>query len=128
MIKKNRTLRQVQRQAYASKKDKLISEIMEASQDDSKTFHKLLRIQRSNSAINTDTLVIDNFEYNQSNIMDSMTPNLYENKFDLERNSLCTIQNDIIAEVTANKVKIPPATEAEVKQAIRKLNNGKAAD
>jgi radical SAM protein with 4Fe4S-binding SPASM domain len=25
-------------------------------------------------------------------------------------------------------VKIPPATEAEVKQAIRKLNNGKAAD
>ena len=128
MIKKNRTLRQVQRQANASKKDKLISEIMEASQDDSKTFHKLLRIQRSNSAINTDTLVIDNFEYNQSNIMDSMTPNLYENKFDLERNSLCTIQNDIIAEVTANKVKIPPATEAEVKQAIRKLNNGKAAD
>jgi uncharacterized protein (UPF0248 family) len=128
MIKKKRTLRQVQRQAYASIKDKLISEIMEASQDDSKTFHKLLRIQRSNSAINTDTLVIDNFEYNQSNIMDSMTPNLYENKFDLERNSLCTIQNDIIAEVTANKVKIPPATEAEVKQAIRKLNNGKAAD
>jgi hypothetical protein len=36
------------------------------------------------------------------------TPNLDENKFDLERNSLCTIQNDIIAEVTANKVKIPP--------------------
>jgi hypothetical protein len=30
--------------------------------------------------------------------------------------------------LTANKVKIPPATEAEVKQAIRKLNNGKAAD
>jgi hypothetical protein len=27
-----------------------------------------------------------------------------------------------------NKVKIPPTTEAEVKQAIRKLNNGKAAD
>jgi hypothetical protein len=45
-----------------SKKDKLISEIMEASQDDSKTFHKLLRMQRSNSAINTDTLVIDNVE------------------------------------------------------------------
>ena len=136
MIKKKRTLRQVQRQAYASKKDKLISEIMEASQDDSKTFHKLLRMQRSNSAINTDTLVIDNVEYNQNNIMEAWrihfenlaTPNLDENKFDLERNSLCTIQNDIIAEVTANKVKIPPATEAEVKQAIRKLNNGKAAD
>jgi hypothetical protein len=136
MIKKIRTLRQVQRQAYASKKDKLISEIMEASQDDSKTFHKLLRIQRSNSAINTDTLVIDNVEYNQSNIMEAWrihfenlaTPSLDENKFDLERNSLCIIQNDIIAEVTANKVQIPPATEAEVKQAIRKLNNGKAAD
>ena len=56
------------------------------------------------------------------------TPSLDENKFDLERNSLCTIQNDIIAEVTANKVKIPPATEAEVKQAIRKLNNEKVAD
>jgi hypothetical protein len=54
------------------------------------------------------------------------TPNLDEDKFDLEQNSLCTIQNDIIAEVIANKVKIPPATEA--KQAIRKLNNGKAAD
>ena len=136
MIKKKRTLRQVQRQAYASKKDKLISEIMEASQDDSKTFHKLLRMQRSNSAINTDTLVIDNVEYNQNNIMEAWrihfenlaTPNLDDNKFDLERNSLCTIQNDIIAEVTANKVKIPPATEAEVKQAIRKLNNGKTAD
>jgi thioester reductase-like protein len=134
MIKKKSTLRQVVRQAYASKKDKLISEIMEASQDDSKTFHKLLRMQRSNSAINTDTLVIDNVEYNQNNIMEAWrihfenlaTPNLDENKFDIERNSLCTIQNDIIAEVTANKVKIPP--EAEVKQAIRKLNNGKAAD
>jgi hypothetical protein len=44
-----------------------------------------------------------------------------------ERNSLCTIQNDIIAEVTANKVKIPPATEAEVKQAIRKLINGETS-
>ena len=93
-------------------------------------------MQRSNSAINTDTLVIDNVEYNQNNIMEAWrihfenlaTPNLDENKFDLERNSLCTIQNDTIAEVTANKVKIPPATEAEVKQAIRKLNNGKAAD
>jgi hypothetical protein len=42
---------------------------MEASQDDSKTFHKLLRMQRSNWAINTDTLVIDNVEYNQNNIM-----------------------------------------------------------
>jgi hypothetical protein len=62
IIKKKQTLRQVQRQAYASKKDKLISEIMEASQNDSKTFHKLLRMQRSNSAINTDTLVIDNVE------------------------------------------------------------------
>jgi thioester reductase-like protein len=101
------------------------SEIMEASRDDSKTFHKLLRMQRSNSAINTDTLVIVNVEYNQSNIMEAWrihfenlaTPSLDENKFDLERNSLCTIQNDIIAEVTANKVKIPPATEAEVKQA-----------
>jgi hypothetical protein len=77
---------------YASKKDKLISEIMEASQDDSKTFHKLLRMQRSNSAINTDTLVIDNVEYNQNNIMEAWrihfenlaTPNLDENKFDLE--------------------------------------------
>jgi hypothetical protein len=104
LIKKKRTLRQVQRQAYASKKDKLISEIMETSQDDSKTYHKLLRIQRSNSAINTDTLVIDNVEYNQNNIMEAWrihfenlaTPNLDENKFDLERNSLCTIQNDII--------------------------------
>jgi hypothetical protein len=37
------------------------------------------------------------------------TPNLDENKFDLERNSLSTIQNDIIAEVTANKVKIGEA-------------------
>ena len=136
MIKKKRTLRQVQRQAYASKKDKLISEIMVASQDDSKTFHKLLRMQRSNSAIKTDTLVIDNVKYNQSNIMEAWrihfenlaTPNLDEDKFDLEQNSLCTIQNDIIAEVIANKVKIPPATEAEVKQAIRKLNNGKADD
>jgi hypothetical protein len=44
---------------------------MEASQDDSKTFHKLLRMQRSNSAINTDTLVIDNVEYNPNNIMEA---------------------------------------------------------
>ena len=42
------------------------------------------------------------------------TPSLEENKFDLERNSLCTIQNDLIAEATANKEKITPATEAEV--------------
>jgi hypothetical protein len=46
------------------------------------------------------------------------TPSLDENKFDLERNSLCTIQNDIIAEVTANKVKIPPATEEQFVECI----------
>jgi hypothetical protein len=80
-------------------------------------------MQRSNSAIYTDTLVIDNVEYSQSNIMEAWrihfenlaTPSLDENKFDLERNNLCTIQNDIIAEVTANKVKIPPANRSRSK-------------
>jgi hypothetical protein len=46
-------------------------------------------MQRSNSAINTDTLVIDNVEYNQNNIMEAWrihfenlaTSNLDENKF-----------------------------------------------
>ena len=59
MIKKKLTLRQVQRQAYASKKDKLISEIMEASRDDSKTFHKLLRMQRSTAFIASETILIN---------------------------------------------------------------------
>jgi hypothetical protein len=37
MVRRKRQLRQLQRQAHASKKDNMISDIMQASENDSKT-------------------------------------------------------------------------------------------
>jgi hypothetical protein len=50
MVRRKRELRQLQRQARASKKNNMISDIMQASENDSKTFHKLIRMQRSNES------------------------------------------------------------------------------
>ena len=70
MVRRKRELRQLQRQAHASKKDNMISDIMQASENDSKTFHKLIRMQRSNSNINTDILILDGTKYTEDELMD----------------------------------------------------------
>jgi hypothetical protein len=43
---------------------------MQASENDSKTFHKLIRMQRSNSNINTDILILDGTKYTEDELMD----------------------------------------------------------
>jgi hypothetical protein len=43
---------------------------MQASENDSKTFHKLIRMQRSNSNINTDILILDGTKYTEDELID----------------------------------------------------------
>jgi hypothetical protein len=50
--------------------DIIFSDIMQASENDSKTFHKLIRMQRSNSNINTDILILDGTKYTEDELMD----------------------------------------------------------
>jgi hypothetical protein len=46
---------------------------MQASQRDSKTFHKLIKRQRSNHVTNTDVLYIGNKKYEGDNILKAWT-------------------------------------------------------
>jgi hypothetical protein len=48
----------------------MISDIMQASENDSKTVHKLIRMQRSNSNINTNILILDGTKYTEDELMD----------------------------------------------------------
>ncbi|VDI11338.1 Hypothetical predicted protein [Mytilus galloprovincialis] len=133
---KKRKLRQLQRQAYASKKEKFINDIMQASQKDSKTFHKLVKQQRYKHDTNTDILYIGNKAFEGEKILSAWqthfetlgTPNFDENIFDLERLELSKLQNNIIPELDIQKEEITKATPTEIESAIRKLNTGKASD
>ena len=135
MVRRKRELRQLQRQAHASKKDNMISDIMQASENDSKTFHKLIRMQRSNSNINTDILILDGTKYTEDELMDGWkihfeklaTPSMNDS-FDVERQNLCKLQNYIISTSTNTKIPITPTTCKEVMNAVGKLNTGKSAD
>ncbi|VDI16250.1 Hypothetical predicted protein [Mytilus galloprovincialis] len=133
---KKRHLRQLQRQAHASKKEKFINEIMQASEKDSKTFHKLIKQQRSNHSSNTDVLYIGNEKFEGESILKAWTihfeklgtPNHDKNIFDLERFHLAKLQNDIIFENQHSKKEIKQATPEEVKSAIKNLSTGKTSD
>ncbi|VDI16009.1 Hypothetical predicted protein [Mytilus galloprovincialis] len=138
---KKHRLRQLQRQAHASKKEKFINEIMQASEKDSKIFHKLIKQQRSNHQSNTDILYIGNTKYEGENILQAWsihfekhgTPNYEKNIFDLERFRLAKLQNDIILKNQHSKKKekkkeIKQTTPEEVKTAIKNLSIGKTSD
>ncbi|CAC5406773.1 unnamed protein product [Mytilus coruscus] len=134
-IKKGK-LRQLQRQAYATRKENFINDIMQASQKDSKTFHKLVKQQRSKHDTNTDILYIGNQAFEGENILSAWqkhfetlgTPNFDENIFDLEHLKLSKLQNKIILEQDLQNKEITKATPTEIESAIRKLNTGKASD
>ena len=108
---------------------------MQASENDSKTVHKLIRTQRSNSTINTNILILDGTKYTEDELMDEWmihfeklaTPSMNDS-FDVERQNLCKLQNYIISTSTNTKIPITPTTCKEVMNAIEKLNTGKSAD
>ncbi|CAG2256242.1 unnamed protein product [Mytilus edulis] len=131
-----RKLRQLQRQAYASKKEKFINNIIQASQKDSKTFHKLVKQQRSKHDTNTDILYIGNQAFEGEKILSAWqthfetlgTPNFDENIYDLEHLEFSKLQNNLIPELDVQNKEITKATPTEIESAIRKLNTGKASD
>ena len=92
-------------------------------------------MQRSNSNINTDILILDGTNYTEDELMDGWkihfeklaTPSM-NNSFDVERQNLCKLQNYIISTSTNTKIPITPTTCKEVMNAIEKLNTGKSAD
>ncbi|VDI00229.1 Hypothetical predicted protein [Mytilus galloprovincialis] len=134
LTSKKRKLRQLQRQAYASKKEKFINDIMQASQKDSKTFHKLVKQQRSKHDTNTDILYIGNKAFEGEKILSAWqthfetlgTPNFDENIFDLERLELSKLQNNIIPELDIQNKEITKATPTEIESAIRKIKYRKS--
>jgi hypothetical protein len=109
---------------------------MQASQRDSKTFHKLIKRQRSNHVTNTDVLYIGNKKYEGDNILKAWTihfenlgtPKYDEEIFDLERFRLAKLQNEVISEDHLPKKEIKQTTSKEVKTAIKNLSTGKASD
>ena len=58
MVHKRKALKKVQRQESASQRNEKVVEIMDA-QNDSKTFHKLIKQQRKTSISQTQRLVVD---------------------------------------------------------------------
>ncbi|CAC5376143.1 COLEC12 [Mytilus coruscus] len=109
---------------------------MQTSEKDSKTFHKLIKQQRSNHPLNTDILYIGNTKYEGENILEAWsihfeklgTPNYDKNIFDLERFRLAKLQNDIILKNQYSKKEIKQTTPEEVKTAIKNLKTGKTSD
>ncbi|CAC5391389.1 unnamed protein product [Mytilus coruscus] len=109
---------------------------MQASEKDSKTFHKLIKQQRSNHPFNTDILYIGNTKYEGENILEAWsihfeklgTPNYDKNIYDLERLRLAKLRNDIILKNQYSKKEIEQTNPEEVKTAIKNLNTGKTSD
>ena len=105
----------------------MISDIMQASENASKTFHKLIRMQRSNSNINTDILILDGTKYTEDELMlmdgwkihfeKLKTPSMNDS-FDVERQNLCKLQNYIISTSNNTKIPITPTTCKEAMNAI----------
>lgn len=99
----------------------MIADIMKASESDSKTFHKLIRIQRSNTVVGTDTLTIDDNKYSGEQLMDAWkihfetlaTPVMKE-CFDSERLTLSRLQNKMIGNDEKQKTPIPQTTRTEI--------------
>ncbi|CAG2242260.1 unnamed protein product [Mytilus edulis] len=116
--------------------EKSINIMPDAFKKDSKTFHKLVKQQRSKHDTNTDILYIGNKAFEGEKILSAWqthfetlgTPNFDENIFDLERLELSKLQNNIIPELDIQNKEITKATPTEIESAIRKLNTGKASD
>jgi len=137
MIRKKRQFRSLQRQAHASKQRNFIQEIMDASENDSKTFSKLINKQRTNDYKGTGSLIVngenvtkteDILEQWKHHFQKLAIPN-FITEFDLERLTLVEMQNKVIEEqqLTIGK-RIQPVTITEVLNAITNMKSGKARD
>lgn len=137
LIRKMRQFRSLQRQAHASKQRNFIQEIMDASENDTKTFSKLINKQRTNVYKDTSSLIVnwetvtktkDILEQWKHHFQKLAIPNLIT-EFDLERLTLVEMQNKIIEEqqLTIGK-RIQPVNITEVLNTIKNMKSGKARD
>lgn len=132
-----RQFRSLQRQAHASKQRNFIQEIMDASENDTKTFSKLINKQRTNDYKDTGSLIVngenvtkteDILEQWKHHFQKLAIPNIIT-EFDLERLTLVEMQNKVIEEqqLTIGK-RMQPVTITEVLNAITNMKSGKARD
>ena len=128
-----RQFRSLQRQAHASKQRNFIQDIMDASENDSKTFSKLINKQRTNDYKDTGSLIVngknvtkteDILEQWKHHFQKLPIPNLIT-EFDLERLTLVEMQNKIIEE---QQLRIQPVNITEVLNTIKNMKSGKARD
>ncbi|KAL4240439.1 hypothetical protein ACF0H5_001231 [Mactra antiquata] len=134
MIQEKRNLRRLQRHAHADTRRKDINNTMEASENDQKMFHKLIKAQRNTHTDHTAILREGNNEISDpSEILDTWkfhfellaTPT--ENS--TNKNNIIELPNQLILEKELLMGSpIDPATTLEVKNAIGNINKNKAAD
>ncbi|VDI03339.1 Hypothetical predicted protein [Mytilus galloprovincialis] len=138
MNKARKVLRSAQRRAHASKRNTLTEKIMQASQNDSKLFHKLVNGQRKCNNILTDTMVFKGIEESDPELMMSGWKDYFENLYKLDNlnsnQNFCTeklrvieVQNKIIEELeTERNIEIDNTNVLEVQEVIKALKTGKS--
>ncbi|CAG2236421.1 unnamed protein product [Mytilus edulis] len=138
MNKARKVLRSAQRRAHASKRNTLTEKIMQASQNDSKLFHKLVNGQRKCNNNLTDTMVFKGIEESDPELMMSGWKDYFENLYKLDNlnnnQNFCTeklrvieVQNKIIEELeTERNIEIDNTNVLEVQEVIKALKTGKS--
>ena len=130
-VKKNKAkkaLRTAQRQDQAQKRTKLLKDIMAASEDDNKTFHKLVQRNRRMTAealIFKEEMVFE--EDTQRSEWAEYFQTLSSADADLDENDT-TMLHLIREKFQGTPVTIPKLTCYDVERTIRSLNKGKAPD
>ncbi len=122
-------LLKIQRQAEKAKYIKCLDNVMEADQNNSKVFHKLINVQRSNSMQGPEAISVDDcliFDPQSQRIawldyyvdlMSGSTPT------DADTNLLKALRI-----ICRDSTPVKEFSSEEVKEAIKRLNKGKAAD
>ena len=129
-------LRQIQRQSIADIRNKENERLMATSTSDNKTFFNLIRKQRKSQNENTQILWVNEQEITdkeeildewKNHFQDLATPK--EEHTVNEKSRIIKLQNILIEEKELKEgSEIQPTNFNEIREAIRSMNSGKAAD
>ena len=132
MLKAKKKLRAVQRQASAEHRTKFINDVMKASEDDQKTFHRLIKRNRGHD--NTTPVLhsgngLTSDPDSQRDLWATYFEKLSSGWGSNTHTNDCTIENLRLHhyKISTSTV-IQQLTSHDVREAIKKLNKNKAAD
>ncbi|MCG8110719.1 MAG: reverse transcriptase family protein, partial [Candidatus Thiodiazotropha endolucinida] len=131
-----KALRKEQRQEAANRRREKVEEIMD-SKNDSKTFYRLISNQRKASNTQLQTLIVDGTEHETvdqiregwADHFQKLATPLEMKSFDQQYKQLVDLDVESIKQLCRDESSpVDPVTEAEVKAALKRLNNNKAVD